>query len=107
VEAALAAPDERDSLELAEGAGERDAARTVADAVQAWTRDLLVAQAGGAIDSPQLSATAARLAQEIGPPALLAQASLCAEVLEALDQNGNGRLQLERLMLGIRELRRG
>src|SRR5216684_3565507 len=81
--------------------------RALADAVQAWTRDLLVAQAGGAIDSPELSATAARLAQEIAPPALLSQASLCAEAIEALDQNGNGRLQLERLLLGIRELRRG
>jgi hypothetical protein len=28
-------------------------------------------------------------------------------VIEALEQNGNGRLQLERLLLGIRETRRG
>ena len=107
VEAALAAPDERDVLDLAEAAGERDAARAVADAVQAWTRDLLVAQAGGAVDSPELSGTAARLAQGLAPPALLSQASLCAEAIEALGQNGNGRLQLERLLLGIREVRRG
>src|SRR5207237_9278130 len=107
VEAALAAPDERDVLDLAEAAGERDAARGVADAVQAWTRDLLVAQAGGAIETQELGDAAARLSQAIAPPALLGQASLCADVIEALDQNGNGRLQLERLLLGIRELRRG
>ena len=41
------------------------------------------------------------------PRALLGQAALCAEVIEALRQNGNGRLQLERLLLGARELRRG
>ena len=107
VEGALAAPDERDALDLAEAAGERDAARGVADAVQAWTRDLLVAQAGGAIETQELAGAAARLSQAIAPPSLLGQASLCAEVIEALDQNGNGRLQLERLLLGIRELRHG
>jgi DNA polymerase III subunit delta' len=107
VESALGAADERDALDLAEAAGERDAARAVAGAVQEWTRDLLVAQAGGAIGLPELSGTAARLAQAVPPPALLSQASLCAEVLLALDQNGNGRLQLERLLLGIRELRHG
>jgi hypothetical protein len=41
----------------------------------------------------------------VPPQALLAQAALCAEVIEALEQNGNGRLQLERLLLGARELR--
>jgi DNA polymerase III subunit delta' len=107
VETALAAPDERDVLDLAEAAGERDAARAVADAVQAWTRDVLVTQAGGAVDSPELSGTAQRVAEAFAPAALLSQASLCAEVIEALDQNGNGRLQLERLLLGIRELRGG
>ena len=105
VEAALAAPDERDALDLAEGAGERDAARGIAEAVQAWTRDLLVAQAGGEIETQELAGAAARLSQAIAAPALLGQASLCAEVIEALEQNGNGRLQLERLLLGIRELR--
>ena len=107
VEAAVAAADERDALDLAEGAGERDSARAVADAVQAWTRDLLVAQAGVAIEAQELSATAARLSQAVPAPALLSQASLCADVIEALEQNGNGRLQLERLLLGIRELRHG
>jgi len=38
---------------------------------------------------------------------LLAQAELCAAAVEALEQYGNGRLQLERLLLGMRELRRG
>jgi DNA polymerase III subunit delta' len=107
VEAALAAPDEREALDLAEGAGERDFARTVADAVQAWTRDLLVAQAGGAVEAHELSDAAERLSRAIPPAALLSQAALCAEVVEALDQNGNGRLQVERLLLGIRELRHG
>jgi len=107
VEAALAAPDEREVLDLAEAAGERDPARGVAEAVQAWTRDLLVAQAGGAVEVQELAGAAARLSQAVPAPALLGQASLCAEVIEALDQNGNGRLQLERLLLGIRELRRG
>jgi DNA polymerase III subunit delta' len=107
LESALAAPDERDALDLAEAASERDAARGVADAVQAWTRDLLVVQAGGAAAMPELTGVAARLAEAIAPPVLLSQASLCAEVIEALEQNGNGRLQLERLLLGIREMRRG
>ena len=88
VEAAIAAPDERAALELAETAGERDSATRIATTVQAWTRDLLVAQAGL-------------------PSALLSQASLCAEVIEALEQNGNGRLQIERLLLGMRELHGG
>ena len=107
VESAISAPDERDALDLAEAAGERDAARTVAGAVQAWTRDLLVTQAGGAVGMPELSGAAARVAQAVPPPVLLSQASLCDEVTLALDQNGNGRLQLERLLLGIRELRHG
>src|SRR5256885_6334089 len=47
VEAALGAPDERDILDLAEAHGNRDDALTVAEAVHAWTRDVLVAQAGG------------------------------------------------------------
>jgi DNA polymerase III subunit delta' len=107
VEAAVAAPDERGALDLAEAAGERDAARGVAGAVQAWTRDLLVAQAGGTVETEELAQLAAELAARTSPPALLAQAGLCAEVAEALDQNGNARLQLERLFLGMRELRGG
>jgi hypothetical protein len=56
--------------------------------------------------SPDLSALAAR-ASSVPPSALLSQASLCADVIDALEQNGNGRLQIERLLLGIRELRGG
>jgi len=116
IEAAITAPDERGVLDLAETAGERDAAAHIASAVQAWTRDLLVAQAGGdtismvspisPMASPISPALAAR-ASSVPPPALLSQATLCAEVIEALEQNGNGRLQIERLLLGMRELRGG
>ena len=56
--------------------------------------------------SPISPALAAR-ASSVPPPALLSQATLCAEVIEALEQNGNGRLQIERLLLGMRELRGG
>ena len=45
--------------------------------------------------------------QRCGQQALLLQAKLCSEVIEALEQNGNGRLQLERLLLRFRELRNG
>src|SRR5438270_5686853 len=47
VERALAAGDERDALDVAEQHGERDDALWAALSLQAWTRDLLVAQAGG------------------------------------------------------------
>jgi len=107
VEEALAAADERSSLDLAEAFGERDAALEVAEAVQAWTRDVLVTQAGGAPDLRELAGTAREVAERVPPRALLGQAELCAEVIEALRQNGNGRLQLERLLIGTRELRRG
>ena len=106
VEAAVAASDERGALDLAESAGDRDAAARVAAAVHAWTRDLLVGQAGMPIEAQELSALAARAAS-VAPSALLSQATLCAEVIEALEQNGNGRLQIERLLLGMRELRGG
>jgi hypothetical protein len=36
---------------------------------------------------------------------LLEQAAACADALEAIEQNGNGRLQIERLLLRVRELR--
>ena len=106
VEAAVTAPDERDALDLAESAGERDAAARVASAVHAWTRDLLVAQAGLPLPAQELSTLPER-ARAVPAPALLSQASLCAEIIEALEQNGNGRLQIERLLLGMRELRGG
>src|SRR5438477_69253 len=105
VEEALAAADEREALDLAEAYGDRDAALEVAEAVHAWTRDLLVSRSGG---SPQLRELAGRVrevSERVPPHGLLGQAALCAEVIEALHQNGNGRLQLERLLLGTRELR--
>jgi DNA polymerase-3 subunit delta' len=106
VEAALAAADEREALEVAEAHGERDAALEAARAVQAWTRDVLVAQAGGAPQLRDLADKAGEVAARVSPFALLRQADLCAVAVEALEQNGNGRLQLERLLLGTRELRR-
>jgi DNA polymerase-3 subunit delta' len=107
VEAALAAPDEREALDVAEANGEREAALEVARAVHAWTRDVLVMQAGGAPQLRDLSDQAREVAERVPPVALLGQAELCATAVEALEQNGNGRLQLERLLLGARELRRG
>jgi DNA polymerase-3 subunit delta' len=107
VEGALSAADEREAMDIADAHGERDAALEVAEAVLAWTRDLLVAQAGGEAELRELSGKAREISARLLPQALLGQAALCAEVIEALHQNGNGRLQLERLLLGTRELRRG
>src|ERR1041384_6963568 len=102
-ERALAAPDERDALEVAEAYGDRDAALGAARAVQAWTRELLVGPEFR--EQRELEDLAAGV--KASPRALLEQASLCADVIEALEQNGNGRLQIERLLIGARELRRG
>jgi DNA polymerase-3 subunit delta' len=107
IEEALAAPDEIPALDLAEEWSDRDGALEVARSVYDWTRDLLVTQAGGAPVFRDLSERARDVAGRVPPGALLAQAGLCAEVVEALEQNGNGRLQLERLFLSARELRRG
>ena len=107
VEEALAASDERSALDFAEAHGERGAALEVAEAVDAWTRDVLVAQSGGVPDLRELAGKAREIADRIPPRALLRQAELCAGVIEALRQNGNGRLQLERLLIGARELRHG
>jgi len=107
VEAALDAPDEREVLDLAEACGDRDAALEVAEAMSAWTRDVLVAQAGGVPDLTELRGKAQEIAGRVPPHALLGQAELCADVIEALRQYGNGRLQIERLLIGSRELRRG
>jgi DNA polymerase-3 subunit delta' len=104
-EKALAAPDERDVLDVAEQHGDRDDALRAALVFQAWTRDLLVAQAGGRPE--HLPSLAAETAQRVRAAALLKQAQVCADVIEALEQNGNGRLQLERLLLRTRELRNG
>jgi len=105
VEEALQAPDERLALDLAEAHGERETAMEVAEAIEAWTRDVLVSQAGGTPDLRELSDRAQEVATRVPPQALLGQARLCSEVIEALRQYGNGRLQLERLLLGARELR--
>ena len=105
VEDALAAADEREALDLAEAYGDRDAALEVAEAVHAWTRDLLVSRSGGSPQLRELAGRAREVSERVPPHCLLGQAALCAEVIEALHQNGNGRLQLERLLLGTRELR--
>ncbi len=108
VEKALGAADERDLLDLAEAHGERAAAADFALAVSAWTRDLLVAQAGAKaelLEERELLPLALEVGAHVSALALLAQAQLCQEVIEALEQNGNGRLQLERLLLGAREIR--
>lgn len=110
VESALSAPDERDALDLAEQNGERDDALSAALSVQAWLRDVLLVQSGApddALELRELRPLAAQLAERWPAFSLLAQARLCGEVIEALEQNGNGRLQLERLLLGARELRHG
>ena len=107
VEDAIGAGDEREALDLAEAHGERDAALEVAEAIHAWTRDLLVCAAGGTPELRELAGRAKEVSARVAPHALLGQAALCGEVIEALRQNGNGRLQLERLLLGARELRGG
>jgi DNA polymerase-3 subunit delta' len=104
-EAAVAAPDEIETLDIAELQGDRDAALELALVVQAWTRDLLVQASGGAIDAVELRELCESVAQRTPRFALLEQAELCAEAIEALEQNGNGRLQLERLILRVREVR--
>jgi DNA polymerase III delta' subunit len=79
---ALSAEDELPALDLAES--RRDDALATALVFHHWTRDRLVRRSGE-------------------PLALLRQAELCREVILALEQNGNGRLQLERLLLGARD----
>ncbi len=109
-ERALLAADERGALDFAEAHGEREAALFAAVSLQAWVRDLLVAQTGApprGLELRELSALAISLAERLSAPALLLHAKLCGEVIEALEQNGNGRLQLERLLLRFRELRNG
>jgi DNA polymerase-3 subunit delta' len=110
LERALAAADERDALDFAEAHGERDEALFAALSAQAWLRDLLLAQTGApdqALELRDLRPLALSVAERVPAPSLLAQQRLCGEVIEALEQNGNGRLQLERLLLGARELRNG
>lgn len=95
IEAALADPDERAALDLAESLGERAAAAQVAEVILEASRDELVALARAKAPPPVA----------LAPAALLAQHALCTEVAAALEQNGNPRLQLERLLLGLRDLR--
>ena len=109
-ERALGAADDRDALDFAEANGEREAALFAAISVQAWLRDVLLAQTGApaqALELRDLQPLAAEVAARIPARSLLAQAKLCSDVVEALEQNGNGRLQLERLLLRARELRHG
>jgi DNA polymerase-3 subunit delta' len=110
LERALAAADERDALDFAEAHAERDQALFAALSVQAWLRDLLLAQTGApdrALELRDLRPLALSVAERVSAQSLLAQQRLCSEVIEALEQNGNGRLQLERLLLAARELRNG
>ena len=107
LERAVGAADEREALFVAGGFEDRDSALAAAQAFYGWTRDLLVVQAGGAADLAALEAKAKEASAQAAPFALLQQAKLCADVIEALEQNGNGRLQIERLLLGARELRHG
>jgi DNA polymerase-3 subunit delta' len=91
VEAALSAADERDALELAERFGERESAEELVYLIRDFVRDRLVQLAGGPSGDEPLRG--------------LREHDLCEEVAEAMEVNGNGRLQLERLLLGIRDLR--
>lgn len=109
-ERALSAADERDALDFAEAHGEREAALFAALSLQAWLRDVLLAQTGApsqALELRELQPLALAVAGRFSAHLLLAQARLCSAVIEALEQNGNGRLQLERLLLSARELRNG
>ncbi len=91
LEGALSAPDERDALDLAETNSERDPALELLAALETSAREGLVSiahQGPAALGAP-----------------LLATIDLCQEVREALEQNGNPRLQLERLLLQARLIR--
>ena len=97
VELALADVDERGALDLAEALSDRETAAHATQSMLTATRDELVALAR--TNSPPPVA--------LTPFVLLAQHTLCTEVAQALEQNGNPRLQLERLFLGLRDLRAG
>jgi DNA polymerase-3 subunit delta' len=87
---ALDAPDERAALELAEALAEReDAVEAVGLLEEALRLDLLAAAAGTGGASRTSTSRFRSLA-------------LCGAVAGALDHNGNPRLQLERLLLGLR-----
>jgi len=99
------APSKESLLRRTSAPPSREAAREMATIAQEWTRDLLVVQAGGAALLEELRELAGRVAAGSAPVRLLEQAAACADALEALEQNGNGRLQLERLFLRLRESR--
>src|SRR5438067_803392 len=82
IEDALGAADEREALDLAEGHSEREAALEVAEAVHAWTRDLLVCTAGGPPELRELAGRAEGVAIGGAPAARLGQEALCADVIE-------------------------
>src|SRR3954471_1295204 len=71
LEGAASASDERSALDLAEAHGEREAAHELATIAQAWTRDLLVFQAGGAVLANELGELAERVASASPPGRLL------------------------------------
>ncbi|MBS2024869.1 MAG: DNA polymerase III subunit delta' [Deltaproteobacteria bacterium] len=92
VRAALREPDERLALDLAEEHAERDPALAICDLWAAELHDELVAYGDGAHEGTQ-------------PLEALRALDHLKVVREGLLQNGNPRLQLERLLLGLRELR--
>jgi DNA polymerase-3 subunit delta' len=89
---ALTAPDERDALDLAEALADRDDAAELISVLRENARSTLVSNGHEARGAAQA-------------PALLREHDLCDEVSAALEQNGNPRLQLERLLLGARTIR--
>src|SRR5256885_9497652 len=99
VERALAAADERDALDVAEQHGERDDALWAALSVQSWTRDLLVAQAGGVPEHRELSSLAGEVAGRVPAAALLAPAPGGSGGSEAPGENGKRRVAPERRLL--------
>jgi len=92
LDTALSAADERDALDLAEELAERDPAAELISVLRESARARLVSNGHEGIGAP-------------AAPALLREYDLCAVVGEALEQNGNPRLQLERLLLGARTIR--
>jgi DNA polymerase-3 subunit delta' len=91
IDQALQSPDEREALDLAEAFADRERAEELAQQI----REILHLRLVQFAPSP---------GEPAGPQRLLRGHDLCDRVVEALEQNGNGRLQLERLLLGLREL---
>ena len=89
--AALMADDERPALDLAEAFSDREKAEQLVYSIREFLHDSLVQLADGKSSA--------------SPTSLLREHDLADEVVDALEQNGNGRLQVERLLLGLRDLR--